>query len=210
MKKSRHHDDIHMTPDVSHVQNPDVAHEESDVNVKAILQFVGGLLVFGIIVCVLMLLLFNYLESREAKAEAKNPPGPMAFKEDEKKPPEPRLQSAPSFGVQVEKSSPVNAEEIGKIGQYDEKTRRVNLELNKPQAEFEVIHEVWKAQLEKGTIDPKTGATVGLPIEEAKRQLLEKNLPARALKPGQTMDARGGDAVPSYESSGRMTEKRDQ
>jgi hypothetical protein len=209
MKKSRGHDDIHKTPDVSHVQNPDVAHEESDVNVKAILQFVGGLLFFGIIVSILMLLLYNYFESREAKAEAGNPAGPMAFKEGEKLPAEPRLQVAPGFGVQIEKNSTVNAEEIKKIGNYDEKTGRVSLELNKPQAEMEVLNEIWREQLEKGTLDPNTGKAVGLPIKEAKQKIVEQNLPARAPKEGQPTGA-DGQYVPSYESSGRMMEKRDQ
>lgn len=209
MKKSRHDDDIHRTPDVSHVQNPDVAHEESDVNVRAILQFVGGLLVFGILVCLLMLALFKYFESRELKMEAQNPAGPMALKENEKQPPEPRLQVAPGFGVQIEKNTPVNAEEIQKIGHYDEKTGRVSLELNSPQSELEVLREVWKAQLEKGTTDPNTGRTVGLPIEEAKRKILEANLPTRAARTGESNGATGQD-VPSSESSGRKMEKRDQ
>lgn len=210
MKKSRHYDDIHVTPDVSHVQNPDVSHEESDVNVRAILQFVGGLLVFGIIVCVLMLLLFKFFDAREAKLEAQNPAGPMAYKAGEKLPPEPRLQTAPGFGVQIEKNTPVDAEEIRKIGLYDEKTGRVSLELSRPQAEMEVLREIWKEQLEKGTVDPNTGAKVGLPIEEAKKKVVEENLPARAPKPGQNTGAPGGEDVPSYESSGRMTEKRNQ
>lgn len=212
MKKSRHDDDIHKTPDVSHVQNPDVTHEESDVNVKAILQFVGGLLVFGVIVSVLMLLLFKYFESREAKIEARSPAGPMAFKESEKVPPEPRLQGAPGFGVTIEKNMPVSAEEIGKIGKYDEKSGRVSLELNRPQAEKEVMSELWKEQLEKGSKDPNTGMSVGLPIEEAKKKVVEENLPARAPQPGgpqQQQDAHG-ESVPAYESSGRMMEKRDQ
>jgi hypothetical protein len=209
MKKSRHDDDIHRTPDVSHVQNPDVTHEESDVNVKAILQFVGGLLVFGIIVCLLVLVLFKFFESRELKAEAQNPAGPMALRENERQPPEPRLQVAPGFGVQIEKNTPVNAEELKKIGHYDERTGRVSLELNSPHSEMEVLREVWKAQLEKGTIDANTGRIVGMPIEEAKQKLLEENLPARAARPGENSGAQGQD-VPSAESSGRKTEKRDQ
>ena len=36
MARRGQRDDIHETPDVSHIQNPDVTHEESDVNVKAI------------------------------------------------------------------------------------------------------------------------------------------------------------------------------
>lgn len=210
MKKSRSHDDdIHRTPDVSHVSNPDVAHEESDVNVKAILQFVVGLLIFAVLVHVLMWLLFKYFETREARIEAQRPPSPMAFKENERLPPEPRLQVAPGFGVQVEKNAPVNPEELKKIGNYDEKTGRISLELNKPQSEMEVLKEIWDEQAEKGTIDPQTGQRVGLPIEDAMKQLIEKNLPARAARPGQSDGAQGAD-IPSYQSSGRMTEKRDQ
>jgi hypothetical protein len=119
------------------------------------------------------------------------------------------LQVAPGFGVEVDKNSPVNPEEIKEIGHYDEKTRTVSLELNKPQAEMKVLREIWHAQLEKGTVDPNTGARTGLPIEEAKKKVLEENLPARAPKPGQA-DGAQGQSVPSYESSGRMMEKRDQ
>src|SRR5689334_1100759 len=46
-------------------ENPEVAHEESDVNVRAIFGFGLGLLAVGVLVHLLLWLLFNYY-SREA------------------------------------------------------------------------------------------------------------------------------------------------
>ena len=91
MRKKREHiiDDIHMTPDASYIQNPDVSHEASDVNVRSIIIFAGGLLVFGIIVQVLMRFMFQYMEDQARKADP--PPRPMALTEKERIPPEPRL-----------------------------------------------------------------------------------------------------------------------
>jgi len=40
--------------------NPAVEHEESDVNVRAILGFGAGLLAVGIVIQLLMWLLFNF------------------------------------------------------------------------------------------------------------------------------------------------------
>jgi len=65
----RRRDSIHETPDVSYITNPDVAHEESDVAVRPLLWFVGGLTFFTIIVCVAMLLLFSYFLAREKSQE---------------------------------------------------------------------------------------------------------------------------------------------
>ena len=91
MRKKRDYllEDIHRTPDVAHIQNPDVSHEKSDVNVRSIIMFAGGLLVFGIIIQVLVWLMFNYMEDRARKADP--PPRPMALSEKERIPPEPRL-----------------------------------------------------------------------------------------------------------------------
>src|SRR5919199_3566938 len=103
MRKKRSHiiDDIHMTPDVSYIQNPDVSHESSDVNVRSIIIFAGGLFLFGVIVHILMLLMFNYMEKRAERDEAAHPRGPMAITQKEMMPPEPRLQLAPGFGVSL-------------------------------------------------------------------------------------------------------------
>ncbi|MGI9165971.1 MAG: hypothetical protein ACR2G5_06230, partial [Pyrinomonadaceae bacterium] len=102
MAKIKHNGRVTETPDVSHVRNVDVTHEMSDVNVPAILKFVGGLVVMTVAVYLLMYLLFGFFNAKEIKREGASPAGPMAMTEQEKLPPEPRLQSAPGFGVKLE------------------------------------------------------------------------------------------------------------
>jgi hypothetical protein len=193
MKKSkREHiiDDIHRTPDVAHIQNADVSHEKSDVNIRSIIMFAGGLLVFGIIVHILMWLMFNYMEDRARKSEP--PQRHMALTEKERMPPEPRLQAAPGFGVNL-----------------GEGKELIRLELREPQAEYNEMLKIWKQELD-GKPDPRTGQ-VSMPIEEAKQKILSNGeLKSRSQAEGQQqVDTQGMD-IPSYQSSGRMTEKRDQ
>ena len=195
MRKKRSHilDDIHMTPDVSHIQNPDVSHEASDVNVRSIIIFAGGLLVFCIIVHVLMLLMFNYMEKRAERDEAAHPRGPMAITEKEMLPPEPRLQLAPGFGVNL-----------------GEGKERINLQLREPQAEYKELRSIWDDDLQ-GKPDPRTGKA-SMPIDEAMKKIVQDGqLRARPPAQGeQQIDIHGGMDIPSFMSSGRRTEKRDQ
>src|SRR5215211_4977750 len=123
----RKKDDIHETPDVSH--------ESSDVNVGSIAKFVIGLFVLTVITFVLMNLLFKVLENRAAKLDP--PKRPMALTEQERLPPEPRLQAAPGFGVQ------------------ESQDKRVNLQLREPQAEYNELRKIWNGVLE-GKADPRT------------------------------------------------------
>lgn len=193
MKKSkREHiiDDIHRTPDVAYIQNADVSHEKSDVNVRSIIIFAAGLLVFGIIVHILMWLMFNYMEERARKEEPT--PRPMALKQQERMPPEPRLQAAPGFGISL-----------------GEGKKPINLELREPQAEYNEMKKIWEGDL-KGQPDPRTGQT-SMPIEEAKQKIVsDGQLKARPQAEGQQQINLQGMDIPSYQSSGRMTEKRDQ
>ena len=194
MRKKRK-DNIHETPDVSHIQNPDVSHEASDVDVGTIVKFVIGLFVLTVITFVLMKLLYNVMENRATKADP--PPRPMALTEQERLPPEPRLQAAPGFGVNL-----------------GEGKQPINLQLREPQAEYHELDKIWKAVLE-GKPDPRTGK-VSMPIEEAKRKVVEDgSLRSRPPSDGeqqqpQTQMGINGMDIPSYQSSGRMTEKRDQ
>lgn len=185
----RKKDDIHETPDVSHIQNPDVSHEASDVNVGSIAKFVIGLFVLTVITFVLMKLLFKVLEDRAAKLDPQ--PRPMALTEQERLPPEPRLQAAPGFGV--------------KLGEG----REVNLQLREPQAEYNELKKLWDAIL-KGQPDPRTGKA-GMPIDEAMKKVVEDGS-LRSRAPGENQEHLdlGGADVPSFQSSGRMPEKRDQ
>lgn len=195
MKKKPSHilDDIHLTPDASYIQNPDVSHEVSDVNVRSILIFAGGLFVFGVIVHVLMSLMFNYMEQGAVAEDKRSARGPMAFTEKERLPPEPRLQAAPGFGVSLGEGKPF-----------------INLQLREPQAEYNELHKIWVGVLE-GKPDPRTGKA-SLAIDKAMQQVVESGqLKTRPSAAGQQqVDTHGGMDIPSFMSSGRVTEKRDQ
>src|ERR671916_3503705 len=85
------------TPDVSHITNPDVMHEESDVSVRGVGTFVGALAAGMIVVCVLMVGMYKAFEWQVRREESREQRSPMARNEEERLPPEPRLQSAPGF-----------------------------------------------------------------------------------------------------------------
>jgi hypothetical protein len=72
----------------------DVSHETTDVNIRAILTFGGGLVVLGAVVYFVVFLLFGYLNRREAAASA-SPAYPLAVGQGDRLPPEPRLQAHP-------------------------------------------------------------------------------------------------------------------
>jgi len=75
------------------VENPDVHHETSDVNIHAILGFGAGLIGVTASVLFMVWLLFGYFTSREARQAP--PEYPLAASQGERLPPEPRLQSSP-------------------------------------------------------------------------------------------------------------------
>ena len=183
---------IKETPDVSHLKNVDVTHEISDVNVPAILKFVVGRTVLTIVVYVLMLLLFNFLNSREVKKEPQA--GPMAMGEQERLPPEPRLQSAPGFAADLVKSAGEGSSDAPKD----------------PLWEIRFLRKQWNDTLEKGPRD-QSGRIVGLPIEQAMQKVLEDKLLASRSQqnPLSNLDDYAL-STPTAASSGRTTEKRKQ
>jgi uncharacterized protein YgiM (DUF1202 family) len=212
MKKSgQKRDDIHETPDVSHIQNPDVSHERSDVNLKSIIAFAAGLAVLTGVVLVLMSVMYNVLDERERKQEGQ--PAPMALTEKEHTPPEPRLQAAPEFGVDVDK---INVAEMREKGYRVNDNGRVDLSLREPQAELKVVRERWQQELEGKQPDRQTGQA-RIPIDQAKQMLIQQGVPTR--QPAQQQQGNGqavqpmdqhGMEMPSFWSSGQQTEKRDQ
>ena len=208
MKDSHHngydngHRHITETPDVSHIKNLDVTHEASDVNVGGIVKFVIGLTVFAIVVQVLMWGMFRFFNSQEVGKEPAA--GPMAMTEQERRPPDPKLQSAPGFGVKLEN------------GQW------LPLENREPQAEYRALREQWQGRLDcthEGTSDAhnadanRSVVQPCIPIDQAMQKVLEgKGLPSRPQaetnQGGPTQDY--GIDMPTAASSGRMTEKRRQ
>jgi hypothetical protein len=181
----RHH--ITETPDVSHIKNIDVTYETSDISVSAVLKFVAALTLLTAFVFVLMLGLFRFFSREVQKQEP--PPGPMAMTEQERLPPDPRLQGAPGFGVKVES------------GDF------VNLQLSAPQAEYRVVRQQWERQLKCQDGGSPGSSGPCLPIDEAMRKLLE----GQGLRSRATGDSEGfALTVPTAASSGRATEKRTQ
>ena len=70
-----------------------VDHEESDVNIGAILGFGAALIVAAVLIHLLTYVLFRYFESREARRVT--PEYPLAAAQANRVPPEPRLQTDP-------------------------------------------------------------------------------------------------------------------
>lgn len=181
------HGDDRRTPDTGHIQNPDVMHEISDVNVGAILKFILALAVGTALVFVFIggsMRAFTYV------ADKVDPdiPSPMALKEQDRLPPEPRLQLAKGWNFEGH-----------------------NLELQEPQAERRMLFEKWNKQMEQSGTDPQTGA-VHMPVKEAMRMVVEQNMPARQM-PAKQMNSgkvtNEGIPVPDAQSSGQQTDSRD-
>ena len=74
-------------------ENPEVHHETTDVNFRAILGFGAGMIVVGVGISFVVWLLFGYFTSREASRVP--PEYPLAVSQVERVPPEPRLQTTP-------------------------------------------------------------------------------------------------------------------
>ena len=174
------------TPDVSHIRNVEVTHETSDIDIKGVLVFVVALTILTATVYVGVALLFKSFE-RQAEAEPK--PGPMALKQEQRLPPEPRLQEAPGFGVKLSD------------GQY------VDLATKEPQAEYRTLLAEWDESL-RGELKDASGAPTSIPINEAIKKIVSgQELPARTNEaPAKLVDY--AISMPTAASSGRVSEKR--
>ncbi len=147
---ARGHDPrIHETPDASDIRNPDTTHEVSDVNTRGILWFVLFLAALIVISLVLLRGMFNLFESWARTAEGERPV--MARTPEERLPPEPRLQAAP--GYQAE-------------GQ--------NLELKEPQAEYRVVLQKWKEEMETYGWTDRDKKVARIPVSEAMKLIAQQ------------------------------------
>jgi hypothetical protein len=91
--------------------NPSVTHEQSDVNLRAILSFGGGLIVVAIVIHLLIFVLFRYFNGREGlKVMAEYP---LAASQGDRQPPEPRLQTDPRQDM-----ADLRAKENEQLGSY--------------------------------------------------------------------------------------------
>lgn len=175
------------TPDVSHIRNVEVTHERSDISVRGVLTFVVALTIAAIVIHIGMWGLFRFFERQEAKGP---PPGPMALSQQERLPPEPRLQAAPGFEVRLEDGQKI---ELGKAA---------------PQTEYRILRQQWEENLKTGLKD-QSGNVVGMPIDAAIDKVLSgEGLPTRINEgaPGKLQDY--AVSMPTAASSGREVEKR--
>lgn len=132
----------------------DKPYESNIIGMRGIIYFAVGLFLLIVITFGLMWFLQNVLE--QDAIENKGSTNPLQLTKEEALPPEPRLQAAPGFGV-------------------DSPDGRVNLELKPPQAEYWELEKQWDKLLAEGQKDAKTGTVITLPIEEAKRRLLQES-----------------------------------
>jgi len=76
----------------SDIQQPHIHHEESDVNVRAILAFGAGLFAVVVVVMLVVWLFFRFMNRPEAPESAREA---MTTGQELRLPPEPRLQRTP-------------------------------------------------------------------------------------------------------------------
>jgi hypothetical protein len=160
----------------------DRTYETNLIGLRGIIYFGIGLFLLIVITFGLMFFLQNVMED-QAK-ESKDDTNPMMMTDRERLPPEPRLQAAPGFGVESEQG------------------RRVNLELRAPQSEYWELERQWEKQWAEGQTDPKTGTVITLPIDEAKRKLLEESAKATVSEQSQN-SLKESRRMTSYSSAGR-------
>jgi hypothetical protein len=163
-------------------------YEQNVIGLKGIFYFGIGLFVLIVITFGLMWALLNVFEDQK-REEDRRDPNPMAMKEMERLPPEPRVQGAPGFGVE----SPGG---------------RINLELMAPQAEYWELEKQWKEIWEQGKRDPGTGAVTAMPISEAKEKFLSQQVKARTGPEAEKAAADSKLYFSDASSGRRATERR--
>lgn len=129
-------------------------YEKNEIQLKGIVLTTIALFLTCVVSFFLMWVLQNQLEDYWVQEE-KKVATPMDRTSEEKLPPEPRLQAAPGFGIDSPKG-------------------RINLELQRPQAEWEELQKLWAIEEKEGQKVVANGkeTVITLPIAEAKKQLL--------------------------------------
>ena len=118
-------DQHHANPEhPEHFENPEVSHEHSDVNIRAILGFGAALLVVAIAVHLLIYGLFAYFNSREGVQVAVEYPLAQGHRE----PPEPRLQTDPRQDLADMRAK--EEEQLGSYGWVDKNASVVHIPID--------------------------------------------------------------------------------
>ncbi len=131
----------------------DKGYEQNLIGLKGIIYFAVGLVALIVITFGLMFALQNVMEQQAAESKASK--NPLAFSDNERLPPEPRLQAAPGFRVESANGP-------------------INLELKAPQSEYWELRSQWETLWQNGQKDAKTGTVITMPITQAKTAYLEQ------------------------------------
>jgi hypothetical protein len=172
-----HKDDL----DTSSIQNPDVAHEDTDVKIRPIALFVVWLTVATAVVMLLMIGLYRYLD-REATTQDQRDRSPLAG-ERNPIPPEPRLQLGPT--------------EPG-LAHPDETN-------NNPMAEVNTVRAAEDRKLAHYSWVDQSKGVVYLPIERAKELALERGVFKSRPQPAATSGAQ--PAAVQNQEPGRLQQQ---
>ncbi|MEO8074479.1 MAG: hypothetical protein ABI891_10865 [Acidobacteriota bacterium] len=160
----------------------DKPYETNLIGLRGVVYFGVGLFLLIVVTFGLMYFLEDVMEQRATETiDQKNP---MTMKNEERLPPEPRLQAAPGFGVETSQGF-------------------VNLELKASQSEYRELHQQWEKDWAQGQKDLKTGTIMSLPIEESKNKLLEENINAGNAESEQKV-LKDSRSIISYSSAGRL------
>ena len=168
------------------------AYEKDRIELRGIVYFMLGLVMLIGVTFGLMGLLERVMENQKAASD-KEQDSPMMMTREENLPPEPRLQAAPGYQV--------TREDNGKV---------VNLELREPQSEYRELRNSWENVWKDGRKDPNTGTVITLPMEEAKKKVLEGNMIQTRAADQANKAANEVRLMPSYMSAGRASEIRRQ
>ena len=142
--------------DPAELHNEDVAHEHTDVNIKAILMFAAGLALVTLVVHILMAAMFNWMEGQAKKNDPQLSPLSVAAAEMPK-----TTRESPAFG---------------------HARGGVQLLTNEPMALRKLRGDEDKRLHGYGWVDGKPGIA-HMPVNEAKKLILERGVPTRAGDP---------------------------
>jgi hypothetical protein len=174
----QHTSHVTETPDVSYIKNVDVTHEVSDIHVAGIVKFLAALSVLTVGTVLLVWAMFGVFQ----KAATEPKPSPMTLTEKDRLPPEPRLQSAPGFAEDLEKTAAIKNEQAGKKeAAGKESGNAITAGGAQPKDalfEINILRRHWNEVLEQGPLD-QSGKQYGMPIDKAKEEVLRQGLPVR-------------------------------
>ena len=169
--------------DTSFISNPDVAHEESDVNIRPLVWFMVWLSVATAVVMLLMVGLYRFLDEQANKEDARQR-SPIA---DQRNPipPKPVLQMAPT--------------QVGPEGNLPKTPPADN---NHPMAEINVVRDEEKAKLEHYTWVDESKGIVALPIDRAQQLALERGLLKSRPQPAASASGTGAQSAAGQPQEG--------